>query len=175
MAARCHARRRGALVASTGHRAISADGPPAALGALAPGRRGWAGRCPPDRPRGGGAAARPLVGAGLGARGHRRHPRCQPGGVMGGVELLGVRGQGRLPRVPGTDDHDDQDRPHERLRQGDVGILLRSRPLRHADGADAPALLDQWLHREPGGAVLRVVGDSPVPLLDPGGGLERTF
>ena len=46
-------------------------------------------------------------------------------------------------------------RRRARLRPGPLGVRERPQPLRHADGADAPAVLDRRLHRLDGGPVLR--------------------
>ena len=43
----------------------------------------------------------------------------------------------------------------------------RARPVRHADGADAPAVLDRRVHRLDGGPLLRGVGHDAVPLPQP--------
>ena len=52
----------------------------------------------------------------------------------------------------------------ERLRSRLLGARRRQRQLRHADGADAVAVLDRRLHRLDGGSVLRSVGHDAVPL-----------
>ena len=60
-----------------------------------------------------------------------------------------------------------------RLRTVVLGVREGDQPLRHADGADAPAALDRRLHRLDGGAVLRGVGHHAVPLPHPGGAQRR--
>src|SRR5947209_6624943 len=58
----------------------------------------------------------------------------------------------------------DPDHVQAPVRPGALGVRVEPRPLRHADGADAPALLDQRVHRFDGGSLLRVVGNDAVPL-----------
>ena len=88
---------------------------------------------------------------------------------LGGLELQGARaeaadvhghaghvhpGLARVPRLHG-DDGPDRRRPAVRVRPGVLGV--RQRPhqlLRHADGADAAAVLDRRVHRVPGGPLL---------------------
>ena len=81
------------------------------------------------------------------------------------------------PEYHGLVDDDGRGRPttRARLRAGHVGVRERAaRQLRHADGADAPAVLDRRLHRLDGGPLLRGVGDDAVPLPQPAGALGRT-
>ncbi|MEZ5134434.1 MAG: hypothetical protein R2699_05095 [Acidimicrobiales bacterium] len=54
------------------------------------------------------------------------------------------------------------------VRSGHVGARTATRPVRHADGVDAAAVLDRQLHRLDGGSVLRVVVVDAVPLHQPG-------
>ena len=53
------------------------------------------------------------------------------------------------------------------LRARHVGVLRLAQQLRHADGADAAAVLDQRLHRIDGGPLLRGLGHHAVPLPQP--------
>ena len=64
-------------------------------------------------------------------------------------------------------------RRDQRLRPGDVGVRGGAQPLRHADGADAAAVLDRRLHRLDGGPLLRGLGHHAVPLPQPGRALDR--
>ena len=97
--------------------------------------------------------------------------------LVGAVELPGLRGQARVPRVPRHRRHDGRVGEEQRLRSRHVGARGGARPVRHADGADAVAVLDRRLHRFDGGPVLRGVVDHAVPLHQPGravvGAVER--
>ena len=100
--------------------------------------------------------------------------------VLGGVELRGPGGQGR-GRRPGQKAPEGQGGwpelaamfatmgglgpgPRPRVRPGLLGVRRPARDLRHADGADAAAVLHRRVHRLDGGPVLRVVGHHAVPL-----------
>ena len=83
------------------------------------------------------------------------------------------RGRRRVPRVPRPHRDDEGRRGRARLRPGHVGVRARAGPLRHADGPDAAAPLDQRLHRLDGGPLLRVLGHHAVPLPQPVRALRR--
>ena len=84
---------------------------------------------------------------------------------LGQVELLGLRGQGRLRRVLRRRQHDEADRPGQRAAAGPCGRTTTTEDtLRHADGAHAAAVLDRRLHRLDGGPVLRGLRHDAVPL-----------
>ena len=109
---------------------------------------------------------------GLQERGQRPELRA----VLGPLELHGLRGQGRLRRVPRPHPHDGGGRPRARLRAVLLGVREGAEPLRHPDGADAASALDRRVHRLDGRALLRGVGHHAVPLPQPGralGGTQR--
>ena len=90
---------------------------------------------------------------------------------LGQVELLGLRGQGRLRRVLRRRQHHEAARPGAGLRPGPLGEQQRRGQLRHADGAHAAAVLDRRLHRLDGGpltsrprAPRRTTSSPPAPM-----------
>ena len=103
--------------------------------------------------------------------------RAGPSGTTTGLERKGrprtgqkaPSGQGGYPEYHGHGRHDGRARrgPRARLRPGHVGVRRPARQLRHADGADAAAVLDRRLHRLDGGPLLRGVGHHAVPLPQP--------
>ena len=151
---------------ATPRRAAARAGPATARwapGAVAgPGRWPWPAPCVVVVP--------PFIRSAGRRRCRRRHPPRAPtrSGGWADWNYSGLRGEGRLPRVPGGHDHHDTGGPPVRLRPGHVGVQRQPEPLRHPRGPDAAALLDRRMHRLDGGAAVRVVDHHPVPLLQPG-------
>ena len=84
----------------------------------------------------------------------------------------GYERTGAYPVLADGRDH-GRGRSGVRLWPGPVGVPERTpRLVRHADGSDAVAALDRWLHRFDGRSVLRGVGYHPVSLPAPVGTVD---
>ena len=79
---------------------------------------------------------------------------------VGAVELLGVREQAGMARAARRHRRDDGPGDEDPwMWAGHVGVQLRPQPLRHPDGAHAPAVLHRWVRRLHG----RACCSSPLP------------
>ncbi len=113
------------------------------------------------------AVVPPLVLPAVDLERRRGHRGGQPTRGLGRVELLGLRRQARLPRVPRGDPDDGQGGRRSGVRTRHVGVRPVGEPVRHHHVAHAAALLDQRLRRLDGGTAVRIVGHHPVPLHQP--------
>ena len=100
---------------------------------------------------------------------HRASSRA----ALGCAQFQRVRAHGRVSRVLADGRDHGRGRSGVRLWPGPVGVPERTpRLVRHADGSDAVAALDRWLHRFDGRSVLRSVGYHPVSLPAPVGTVD---
>ena len=162
--------RRAGRAATRSARASSARSSTAAsapLAALRARRRCRCGRCPSAATDGPTAATRwlrPRRTASTSRASSRSWARWN---------YTGYEGKAAYPEYRDLVHTMERGRRGARLRAGVLGVREGAQPLRHADGADAAAVLDRRLHRLDGGPVLRGVGHHAVPLPQPGRAVAR--